>query len=96
MRKAEHINTLSLAVKARSYGLLLVFVSSMCASLSALAQCEVTISGNAVISVPVGTGFGTEGNITLNNTSGAIDNSGIVHISGNWTNNAASGGLIKR
>lgn len=59
-----------------------------------IAQCEVTIAGAVVINVPSGTFFGTEGNVTFQNSTGAIDNSGTVHIKGNWTNNAASGGLI--
>lgn len=61
---------------------------------NAVAQCDVVIDGAAVISVPAGTYFGTEGNITFQNTSGAIENNGTVLIKGTWTNNAASGGLI--
>ncbi len=58
------------------------------------AQCELVIDGAAIISVPSGTFLGTEGNITFQNSTGSIDNSGTVHIKGNWTNNAVLGGLI--
>ncbi len=64
----------------------------------ASAQCEVTIDGSggndAVISVGSGAFFGTEGNITFQNGTAGIDNQGTVEVKGNWTQNAASGGLL--
>ncbi len=62
------------------------------------AQVEVTIDGsggnNVVISVPSGTFFGTGGNITFQNGTAGIDNKGTVAVKGNWTQNAATGGLL--
>ncbi|HLP18758.1 MAG TPA: LamG-like jellyroll fold domain-containing protein, partial [Chitinophagales bacterium] len=64
----------------------------------AFGQVEVTIDGtggnDVIISVGSGTFFGTEGNITFQNGTAGIDNQGTVEVKGNWTQNAAGGGLV--
>ena len=57
------------------------------------AQTSMSLQGGVSMTVQSGTNVNVQGNIEILNNSG-IDNSGNVILSGDWTNNSGSDGLI--
>ncbi|MCB9234635.1 MAG: HYR domain-containing protein [Bacteroidia bacterium] len=85
------ILTVSRARLSKSAGLLAICLSILFLSpFGATFAQEVNVD-NAVINIPGGTFFNTDGGVVIDN-SGGMDNGGTVDIKGNWINNA--NGLI--
>ena len=85
------------AVK-RTTNYVLIAVSLLFSQIALGQVVEVNIDGTAgndvVISVPAGTFFSTEGNITFQNGKAGFDNLGTVEVGGNWTQNTTTGGMV--
>lgn len=77
------------AIKYMAVGIAILMVNTVS------SQCVITIDGAVNIDVPSGTFFGVTGDVVLQDASSsgsvsAFDNKGTVHITGNFTNNAAA------